>query len=393
MKIYETLKTAIAALNSNKVRSSLTMLGVIIGVAAVILLISIGRGIQNYITDQFEQLGSNLVFVAPGRVNFGRDPAEALTRNSLSEKHITLIERHASDYVEKTTPWVSVGLDVQYKTKDFYASLNAFNEHGFEMFSYKIESGRSFNRSEVRAKSKVVIIGPKPTEELFNTENPVGRKVKINDETFEVIGVFKEKGQSYDEGVLIPYTTAQSVFDIENFSNITVKVSNAQEIDRAMAQIDRALRRDLKSDEYSVLSPEDILSSIQNILGILTLGLGAIAGISLLVGGIGIMNIMLVSVTERTREIGLRKAVGATPGDIAGQFLMESTLLSVGGGIMGIIMGWLGSFGARRFLRTEVPWWAVLLAFSFAVLVGIIFGTYPAIKASRKNSIDALRYE
>lgn len=393
ISIYETFRTAIVALSANKGRSALTMLGVIIGVAAVILLISIGRGVQNYITDQFEALGSNLLFISPGRVSFDRDPAEALTRNKLDEKHIELIQRYAGDYIVDITPWINLGASIQYKTKNYYASVHGIDEVGFNIINFEIETGRSFTKAEVRGKRKVLVIGQMVVKELFPSENPIGKRVKVEDDTYEIIGTFKEKGQSYDSGIIMPHTAAADTFSIANYTNITMKMKDPSQMDQTIRQVERALLRDLKSDEFTILSQQDVLSSIQEILGVLTLGLGAIAGISLIVGGIGIMNIMLVSVTERTREIGLRKAIGAMPSDIATQFLLESMLLSVSGGVVGILLGWLGSLAGRGFIRTEVPWWAVLLAFSFAAFVGIIFGTYPAVKAGRKDPIEALRYE
>jgi putative ABC transport system permease protein len=393
MNIIETFNTAFIALTANKVRSILTMLGVIIGVTAVILLISIGRGVQNYITDQFEALGSNLIIVQPGKAGFGRDPAESLSNNKLEEKNVRTIERYAGPFITEITETVQAGTSALYKTKSYYVSIYGLNEVGFDIYNFEIDKGRYFTKSEVRAKSKVTIIGPKVVAELFGSQNPIGQRIKLNDESYEVIGTTKSKGQGFDEGAVIPYTAGLETFNQNNIGGIVMKAKDADNIDTAMRQVKRALLRDLKEDEFTVLSQEDILSSIQDILGMLTLGLGAIAAISLIVGGIGIMNIMLVSVTERTREIGLRKALGATPNEVALQFLVESMLLSIAGGLIGITLGWLGSLAMRGFLRTEVPWWAVLLAFSFSAIVGIIFGTYPAVQASRKDPIEALRYE
>ena len=392
MRIFETAKTAFTALNSNKIRSALTMLGVIIGVSAVILLISIGRGVQNYITDQFEALGSNLLFVQPGKVNFGRDPGSSFSRNKLEEKHIDLIKVHAAEVLGQITPIVQIGETIRYKTKSYFSTVMGINEDA-SVFDYLIDEGSFFTKGDVRSKAKVAVLGPTVKEELFSNQNPIGQKIKIGNDTYTVIGTYKEKGRNFDEMAIVPYTSAISSFEIKNLSNIVIKVPEGYDMNKAMKSIERALQRDLKPDDFTVLSQKDILSSIQNILQILTLGLGAIAGISLLVGGIGIMNIMLVSVTERTREIGLGKAVGATPSDIGYQFLIESTMLSVGGGTIGIILGWLGSLAGRQFIGTEVPWWSIVLAFSFAAFVGIIFGTYPAVKASRKDPIEALRYE
>ena len=393
MNLIATFKTANKSLYSNKVRTVLTMLGVIIGVFAVVMLVAIGKGAQNYITDQFEALGSNLIFVSPGKAGFGNDPAARFSKNKLSEKHVNLIKLNAGSSVKEITPYVTSADNVKYKTKTYYASIVGVNEQAASTFNYKIEKGRFYSEVEVKNKKRVAVIGKSTITELFSNSNPIGKRIKIGDDNYEIIGTFAEKGQNFDDGIIIPYTSVMDTFDIKNFSSIVLKVKDENNIDFAMKQIELAVLRDLKQDDFSVLSQTDILSSIQNILSVLTTGIGAIAGISLLVGGIGIMNIMLVSVTERTREIGLRKAVGATPFNIAFQFLVESILLSVGGGTIGLIIGYLGSLAPRAYIRTEVPWWAVLLAFGFSVFVGIVFGTYPAIKASKKDPIESLRYE
>lgn len=393
MNIKAVFKTANKSLYSNKIRTILTMLGVIIGVFAVVMLVALGTGAQNYISDQFEALGSNLVFVSPGKAGFGNDPASRFSKNKLSDKHIKLIELNASSVVKEITPYITVGETAKYKTKNYYASIIGANEQSSKIFNYQINRGRFFSEIEVKSKKRVAVIGQSVVNELFLNTDPINKKIKLGDETYLIIGTFAEKGQNFDDGIIIPHTAAMDSFDIKNYSSIVLKVKNENNIDFAIKQIELAVLRDLKKDDFSVLSQKDILSSIQNILSILTTGIGAIAAISLLVGGIGIMNIMLVSVTERTREIGLRKAVGATPFNIATQFLVESILLSVGGGAIGLILGYLGSLIPRSFIRTEVPWWAIVLAFGFSVFVGIVFGTYPAIKASKKDPIDSLRYE
>ncbi len=395
MHILEITRTSLTALWANKIRSSLTMLGVIIGVMSVILLISIGRGIQNYITDQFESLGSNLVFIIPGKAPFktGRDPMEAFSRNKLTKKHIKLIKTNASDFIDQISGGVQVGATVRYKTKSYFASVNGMNADGFEMQSYKFKKGRPFTKKEVRSKTKVTVLGPKVADALFPNSNPIGLKIKVGNDSYQIIGLVESRGKSFDEQILSPITSVMSSFDLKNYSFIVLTIKNEAELNTAVKQIKRALLKDLKTDDFSVMTQNEILDSIQNILKMLTLALGAIAAISLIVGGIGIMNIMLVSVTERTREIGLRKALGATPFNITIQFLIESLALSIGGGLIGILLGWSSSLLLRGFLRTEVPLWAVLLAFSFSVFVGIVFGTYPAIQAGKKDPIESLRYE
>src|SRR3989344_9054526 len=393
MSFINTLKTAFIALLSNKVRSLLTMLGVIIGVFAVVSLIALGQGLQNYISNQFDELGSNLIFIATGRANFTNDPGLSLADNDLKEKHVNLIKDFAGEYISYISPSIRVGKTVEYKNNTYYADVNGANENAYFIYNYELERGRWYSHYDVVSKNKVAVLGPEATRELFGNSDPIGRKIKVEGENFEIIGLTKTKGPDFDNNVNIPYTVSMEIFDLESISHIIIKVKKSESVTATMSYVRSALSRDLEDDEFSVLSQQDLLSSIQNILNALTFGIGAIAAISLLVGGIGIMNIMLVSVTERIREIGLRKALGATPNNIATQFLLEAILLSVTGGIVGIALGYVGMLIMRNFLNATVPLWAVSMAFGFSALVGIVFGTYPAYKASKKDPIEALRYE
>jgi len=398
MRLDRLFRTALNALNANKIRSALTMLGVIIGVFAVVTMISIGRGLQNYITDQFNELGSNLLFVVPGNfaeAGFGNDPASFYSRNKLEEKHVDMIKTNLKQYDLKVTPHISIGETARYKTKEYYTTIEAVNYQAEDIFNYVVNKGRFFTKTDEKSKAKVAILGKVVVDELFANSNPVGKKIKLGGDTYEVIGTFKEKGVNYDRGTIIPYTSAKESFEIENVTDISIKAKNSEDLSRLTSEIKRVLIRDMKEEDFSIMSQEQILTSINDILRMLTIGLGAIAAISLIVGGIGIMNIMLVSVTERTREIGLRKAVGATPANISTQFLLESTTLSVSGGVIGLLLGYATTILTRQLLniRTELPWWSVVLAFGFAALVGIVFGTYPAISAGKKDPIEALRYE
>lgn len=380
---------------SNKTRTFLTMLGIIIGVFAVISLISIGQGIQNYVTGQFGKLGSDLIFVTPGKLNLRGDPASNFLANKLDEKHLKLLENYATDYVKNITPIMEIGKTISFKNKTYYTEVQATNEVGNITYRIELEKGRYFSRSEVNAGNKVVIMGSTSSKELFPNQDPIGKNIKIDDKTFLVIGVAKEKGSQLDRRVFIPYTTAKHQFNVRNFSGLVMISKSSDSVEFAIKRVEIAMLRDLDEDEFTVISQKDLLSSFQNILGTITIGIGAIAAISLLVGGIGIMNIMLVTVTERTQEIGLRKAVGATPNNIASQFLIEATSLSVLGGSIGIGLGILLAFVVRTYFNfdAEVPVWSILLAFGFSFLVGVIFGTYPAIKAANKDPIEALRYE
>ncbi len=393
--IFDLVKTSFRSLLSNKTRTFLTMLGIIIGVFAVISLISIGQGIQNYVTGQFGKLGSDLIFVTPGKLNLRGDPGANFLANKLDEKHYKLIENYASDYVKEVTPLMEIGKTISYKNKTYYTEVQATNEKGVTTYRIELDKGRYFSRSEVNSGSKVVMMGSTSATELFPNQNPIGKNIKIDDKTFTVIGVAMEKGSQLDRRVYIPYTTAKHLFNIKNFSALVMISQSSENVESAMKRVELALRRDLDEDEFTVISQKDLLSSFQSILGTITIGIGAIAAISLLVGGIGIMNIMLVTVTERTQEIGLRKAVGATPNNIATQFLVEATSLSVLGGLIGMGMGILLAFIVKTYFNfaAEVPLWSILLAFGFSFLVGVVFGTYPAIKAANKDPIEALRYE
>lgn len=393
MKLIETFNTSTRALNENKVRSALTILGVVIGVFAVVSLVSVGIGMRNYISDTFDSIGSNLVFVVPGKLDLLDDPAKSYNKNKLDEKHIKLLETYAKDYIIGISPSIRISDVGKYKTKTYSAIVVGSSYEAPNISSIEPDLGRYFLRSELRSKAKVAVIGDAVYKELYGTQNPVGLNIKVGSETFKIVGTLKKKEQRFDEAIVIPYTTAMEVYDVKNFSGIAIKVKDDINIDRVIAQLELALLRDLRADDFTVMSQADVSGSIQNILAILTAALGAIAGISLVVGGIGIMNIMLVSVTERTREIGLRKALGATQVNITLQFMIESILLSVTGGGIGLFLGWIASLILGQFVKTEVPLYAVLVSFGFSVFVGIIFGTYPAVKAGNKDPIEALRYE
>jgi putative ABC transport system permease protein len=393
--ITELFLTAFKSLASNKTRTFLTMLGVIIGVFAVITLISIGEGIQNFVTQRFNSLGSNLIFVVPGRINFRDDPGAGYATNKLTKKHYNLIDTYISDVVSDLTPLYEIGKSLTYKNKNYYSVLNCTNENGDKAYNVEIAEGRYFSRNDVLSSSRVVVIGHEVRNELFSNQDPIGKTLKIDDKTFTIIGVAKEKGGAMDQRSYVPYTTAEHIFNSTRYSGIVMKAKSPELVDSAIKRIEQALLRDLEEDDFTVLSQKDILNSFTSILSTITIGIGAIAAISLLVGGIGIMNIMLVTVTERTREIGLRKAVGASPFNIALQFLLEATSLSILGGAIGVILALITTTIVRLNFNFDatVPLWALLLAFIFSAMVGILFGTYPAVKASKKDPIEALRYE
>ncbi len=399
MDFFEYLRLAFTALRTNKIRSALTMLGVIIGVASVILLVSIGSGLQNWVTQQFASLGSNTLWVMAGDVNISQGPRGAMM--SVSKFELSDVEdlQRGSAAIKQVSPMVQGFATFNYKGKATSTEVWGVWENYFDIAKYQPEFGRNITQNDVERSARVIVLGHKPAVDLFGENvNPVGKSIPLNEVRFEIVGVLKSKGGggamgSADDFAAIPLTTAMQQFDRDRPFMMFIEAVNSESVTQAKVDAEKILSRRLKDDEFTVLEQTQLLETINQFLGVITAALGGIASISLLVGGIGIMNIMLVSVTERTREIGLRKAVGATPRAILWQFLIEAVILSLVGGTIGILLGALGSAGINRFISTSVTPWSVFLAFGFSALVGIVFGVAPAIRASRLNPIEALRYE
>jgi len=368
------------------------MLGIVIGVFSVVALVSVVKGFENYITGEFAKIGSNLLFISPGRFSAGSDPAMAFTDNKLELSHVGIIKTELGDRYIGVTPYIEIMKTAKFGTKSYLATVVGNNEM-LDILGTEVSNGRFFNKAEVDGKARVTAIGKVVADNLFGSRSPVGQKIKIDGESYEVIGILKEQGANFDTLLYIPYTTVRESMGVKNISSILIKLKEGQNVKDTQKLTEIALLRVLKKDDFTVLTQEEILTSVNSILNVISIGLTIIASISLLVGGIGIMNIMLVSVTERTNEIGLRKALGATSWNISLQFMSEAVFISIVGGIMGLMSSWLLTIGIHKWIQAQITPWAIALALGFSLLVGIVFGTYPALEASKKDPIESLRYE
>ncbi len=411
MNIGMSVRIALRSLSANKLRSALTMLGIIIGVMAVIAMLSIGRGAQAAITAQINSIGTNLLFIRPGApqtsgVRSAEGSAATLTLDDADAlfgvPDVVGVAPTVDSFVQLAYLGNNANARVIGVTPDYVNTLNA-----------NVADGEFVSSANVTARSPVIVLGAQIATTLFNDSEPVGQSIRVNGASYRVIGVMESKGgtgfMNQDTQVFVPITTAMSrVNRGGNFrggntvSTINIKITDTNAQDAVIQDISQILRdrhRTQFQDDFTIQSQQDILNTANQITGVLTIFLGGIAGVSLVVGGIGIMNIMLVSVTERTREIGIRKAVGARKRDIMAQFLTEATILSVSGGLIGILFGAIIArvisginFGTSS-LNTVVDLDSILLAVGFSVAVGLFFGSYPANRAAGLHPIDALRYE
>lgn len=393
----EIFKIALRSLWANKTRSLLTMLGIIIGVAAVISLVSIGTGLKIYITEQFEALGSNLVYVYPGDLSSGFGERALLSKAKLGRQHREAIE-DLEVPIESLSAVTQIAEQAKYQGNTFNTVVFGAEASYGQVVNVDLRLGRFFTETEEERSRRVAIIGSRVVREIFPGIDPLGKRFFLAGAAFEVIGVLEEQGggamgaSSIDDAIIVPLKTTEQLFNQEEYSTIIVKAQTEADIEQVKKAIETEMLSYFTEDDFSVLDQRQVLNQIESILGILTVALGGIAAISLLVGGIGIMNIMLVSVTERTAEIGLRKAVGAKNRDILVQFIIESVFLSIVGGSIGVVFGFLGSLAIDLFLTTAVTPWSVLLAFSISALIGIVFGVAPASKAAKLDPIEALRH-
>jgi putative ABC transport system permease protein len=401
MDVIEVIKMSRGTIMINRTRAFLTVLGVIIGVTAVILMVSIGEGARKYIRDEFTGLGSNILVVVPGKTSSEGGPHMGTSAvRKLVYDDAELIKRR-SRYIKSSIPVVVGTSLIKYRSKSRYTYVEGVSEEFFRVRNLSVDSGRFFTDTDVEARRRVCVIGRTVKKEILGDINPLGTLITIGESKFRVIGLMAPKGVTlgfdFDDLVFIPVTTAMELFDTDSLFNITVKVRSENEIQQAKDDIKRTLlKKHAGEEDFTILSQDEMLSVMERILKIMTAVLAGIASISLLVGGVGIMNIMLVSVKERTREIGLRKAIGAKNRDILFQFLAEAVMLSLAGGLLGILIGVILTWMIPLFvsyLPTKLSGWSVVMAFSFSVFVGIFFGVYPARKAASLDPINALRYE
>ena len=394
MRFAEAFRVALDALRANRLRSILTMLGVIIGVAAVVILVAIGSGAKAEVEKQVEGLGSNLILVVPGSLEIGGAPSAS--RLELTD--VELLGRAVGDASAVATT-VQSGELVRVGDKEVFTTINGTNETVVNVFDRPIARGRYISAADVDTRRRVAVLGSSSARKLFGDVDPIGRQVTIAGVRFRIIGTFVDVGSTFgvdrNAEIHVPVTSAQRLFGVERIDALAVKAPTIDSIPAIQKRILDALAEKYPGDKFSAVTQTQILGTIGQILGLLTLVLAAIAAISLLVGGVGVSNIMLVSVRERTREIGLRKALGARQRDILVQFLIEAVLLTSIGGLIGIALGVSASLAASALspLPAQISWWSPLLAFGVSAGVGIFFGVAPARRAGRLDPVVALRTE
>jgi putative ABC transport system permease protein len=406
------IKTSTTGLSTNRSRSILTIFGIVIGITAIMLVISLGAGAQNLILGEVQGLGTNTIAVIPGRAPTGPSDVSALYSDSLKDKDLTALKNKAN--VPDLAAIMPVILDAgnaSYQSNDYQVSIFGATDLIASIFDLVPAKGQFFDSSDVDSLSNHVVIGADVATHLFDTQNPVGQDVLLKGKSFHIVGVLPKSGGgslfNFDNMVIMPYTTVQAYITGQKyFSRLIVQATSDAAVPVTAYDIRLTLESshnitDPAKDDFTVQTEADLANRLSTITSALTWFLVAVASIALFVGGVGIMNIMLVSVTERTREIGLRKSLGATDRDILSQFLLEAILLTSIGGIIGIILGTLLAFGIALILSTVLhlnwqfvfPWSGAILGFSVSALIGLIFGGYPAAQASKKSPIEALRYE
>ena len=398
------IKSSFRSILKNKGRTALTSLGIIIGVTSVILLTSIGNGLQIYINQQFESLGANTVFVAPGKVfndkgGFSSSPSSHLVTTSFTLKDLNNLHRGLKNTIISPNSQAMIDISTTFANKKGVTTMGSNYLYGSNNNLIPSNgNGHWFTKEEDDKKSNVAVLGYNLANDLFPKSSALGKKIIAKGKSLKVVGVLDKKGGSFggpalDDFLFVPIGIVFEFTGTENINAFNIKADKQQSIEVTKSEIKKILLKKYDSDAFSVFDSSQLLSSINSIIGTLTIALTGIAAIPLIVGGIGIMNIMLVTVTERTREIGLRKAIGAYPRAILIQFLIEAIILSSIGGIVGIGLGTLGTLAISQFFPAQVTFSSVSLAFRVSFAVGVIFGVAPAKKASNLSPIEALRYE
>ncbi|NIZ92708.1 ABC transporter permease [Kineococcus rubinsiae] len=396
MKGFEAFRVAFDALRGNRLRSLLTMLGIIIGIAAVIVVVSIGAGARDQIESQVEGLGSNLVLVVPGQLDTANPGQGAAAASPLQVSDGRVLGDVVGDDAAVTAR-ISSAAEVRAGSRESYVTVQGSDQNLPYVFTRPVAEGEFFTQGDVDTRQRVAVLGSVTSQVLFAGADPVGRQITLAGTRFRVVGVLAEQGESFgvsqDNEVHIPITTAQRLFGIDRVDAFAVKAPSAADVPALSRGLRQALREEYPDQEFSAVTQTQILGVIGDILGLLTAVLASIAGISLLVGGVGVSNIMLVSVRERTKEIGLRKALGARQRDVLTQFLVEAVLLTSVGGVIGIVVGVGGSLLVNGLspLPAKVEWWSPVVAFVVSAAVGIFFGVFPARRAGRLDPVVALR--
>ena len=400
----ESFLMAWASLIANKMRSILTMLGIIIGVAAVIALVSIGNGVKQDIQNSISSLGSNLLMVMPGAP---RTPGVRPSQGSMKSLKVSDYQAISKlDGVKAASPYTANSYVSIYQSKNWTTTVSGVSSNFQDVNNWTMAEGRFISSKNVENRERVAVVGQTVVKNLFAGDDPVGKEIRVKNIPFRVIGVLNSKGNGtmgndQDDVIFIPYTTAmERVEGVDYLRMVYVVASDDNGIDRLQSDIENLLRvrhsiKDTNLDDFNIQNMKSIMETMEQTTGTLTLFLGAVAAISLVVGGIGIMNIMLVSVTERTREIGIRKALGATYFVIVTQFLIEAVVISLMGGLIGIALGIGASklIGLASGMSTVISVPTIVLSFAFSMAIGLVFGIYPARKAAKLNPIDALHYE
>ncbi len=408
MSMWMIFKVAVRAIFRNKTRSLLTCLGIIVGIAAVIAVMAIGQGAQTMMVKEISSMGNNLVMVFPegrghGPVSGGMGQGQTMTAGDAEA-----IKKELSHLVQGVSPQVRSNVQMMYASKNWAGNVQGVSTDIVLISNWVVEEGRFFSEEEEKRAARVCVVGTTVKKNLFQDEDPIGKTIRLKNITFKVVGVLGSKGannwgQDQDDVVMAPYTSVQRYLQRSKFANINMmnlSLISMDDLDEAKREVGALLRQrhhlaDYQDDDFETRDTTEIMNTIGSVTGLMTVLLTAVAAISLLVGGIGIMNIMLVSVTERIKEIGLRMAIGATPANILMQFLLEAVVLSTVGGAVGVVVGIAGAefIGSVKGWPILIQTGSTIAAFAFSAVVGVFFGFYPAWRASKLNPIDCLRYE